>query len=184
MDEFKNLKSQWENQPSSDFPKNGAAALLNKITFLKKKQKITNAILLLTVAVLIIFFFYVSAYRNVLVMCSLLLMIGSVLLRVIIEMMSISKLNKINVALSRTNFKKQMISYYRKRKIIHFTVTPIIILLYCVGFILLLPDFKANLSSGLYTYIQVSSVVVLLVLGTFIAIQIQRELKVLKNLSE
>jgi hypothetical protein len=56
--------------------------------------------------------------------------------------------------------------------------------LYGIGFLILLPLFKANLSSGFYTYIVVSSIVVLLVLGLFIGKQMNKELMELRALKD
>ncbi|MGB5554449.1 MAG: hypothetical protein WBM83_07310, partial [Flavobacteriaceae bacterium] len=133
--------------------------------------------------VLIAFFFYVSAYNFQTVTLGLLLMIGALALRIGIEIMSLKTINKFDFTKDTANFKKQMLAYYNRRRKVHFIITPIIIFAYCVGFVLLLPSFKASLSVGFYTYIIVSSLVLLIVLGAFIAKKIMKELSVLKELN-
>lgn len=91
-------------------------------------------------------------------------------------------LNNLNVSTTVENFKIRMINYYKTRVNTHLIWTPIIILLYSIGFILLLPAFKANLSSGFYNYIIVSALVMLLLLGMLIFTQIRKELAILREL--
>jgi hypothetical protein len=87
-----------------------------------------------------------------------------------------------NVTTTLEKFKQQMIGYYEKRKKVHFIATPIIILIYCFGFVLLLPAFKESLSVGFYNYIVVSSIVLFVVLSLFIAREVKRELLGLREL--
>lgn len=184
MTEFEDLKSQWGNQNQSKIPEGGAKQILKKITLLRKQQRITNIVLALTALVLIAFFFYVSAYKFQPVMIGLLLMIGALALRIGMEFSSIRILKSLNVSTTVENFKQQMIRYYSRRKKVHFIATPVIILIYCMGFLMLLPAFKENLSSGFYNYIVFSSVILLVILGLFIAKDVRKELLVLKELKD
>lgn len=182
MKTFEDLKSQWEKQPEFITPNNGSKLIIEKVTFIKRKQRIANIVLTITSIILIGFFFYIKAYNNRLVTMALVLMIGSVWARICIEFLSIRKLKEINITNTASEFKQKIIIYYKSRIKIHYILTPIIIALYALGFIILLPFFKESLSSGFFTYIQVSSVVVLIVLGLFIRKQVQKELFVLKEL--
>ncbi len=182
MTAFEDLKSQWGNQSQAEIPKDGAKQILKKIAFVQKKQGITNIVLALTGVVLIAFFFYVSAYKSHPVMIGLLLMIGALVLRMGLEFSSIRTLKNMDVSTIPERFKQQMIGYYKGRAKVHFIATPLIILIYCIGFVMLLPAFKENLSSGFYNYIIISSIVVLLVLCLFIAREVMKELRILKEL--
>ena len=182
MKTFEDLKSQWEKQPELLTPNNGSKLIIEKVTFIKRKQRITNIVLTITSIVLIVFFFYIKAYNNSLVTMALVLMIGSVWGRICIEYFSIRKLKQINITNTASGFKQKIIMYYKSRIKIHYVFTPIIITLYAIGFIILLPFFKESLSSGFFTYIKVSSLVVLIVLGLFIRKQIQKELFILREL--
>ncbi len=184
MTTFEDLQSQWKKQPATETPENGSKQIVEKVALIRKKQNITNIVLMTTAIILVFFFFYVSAYKSQKPMIGLSLMIGALATRVGLEILSIRSLKNLNVAKATEIFKKQMIGYYSKRVKIHFIITPIIIMTYCIGFIMLLPSFKENLSFGFYTYIKVSSIVMLVVLSIFIAKQIKNELEVLKELKQ
>ncbi|GAB5473235.1 MAG: hypothetical protein Mars2KO_13340 [Maribacter sp.] len=184
MKTFKDLQTQWKNQEEVQVPENGAERIMTTLTDIKRKQRLTNGILLTTAVVLICFFFYVSAFKFQTVLIGLLLMIGSLFFRIVLELLSLKKLRSMDPLNRAVEYKRQMIRYYDRRRIIHLVITPLIILTYCVGFWLLLPAFKSSLSAGFYQYIVWSSVVVLLILGFFIGRQIQEELKVLRGLKE
>ncbi|MFS4446161.1 hypothetical protein [Maribacter sp. 2307UL18-2] len=184
MKTFKDLQTQWKNQEEVQVPENGAERIMTTLTDIKRKQRLTNGILLTTAVVLICFFFYVSAFKFQTVLIGLLLMIGSLFFRIVLELLSLKKLRSMDPLNRAVEYKRQMIRYYHRRRIIHLVITPLIILTYCVGFWLLLPAFKSSLSAGFYQYIVWSSVVVLLILGFFIGRQIQEELKVLRGLKE
>jgi hypothetical protein len=184
MTSFEEIKSQWKDQKAIEIPNNGHKIIIDKVNDIKKKQKQTNIILFLTILVLIAFFVYIAAYKYLIVASALLLMIGSLAVRIGLELQSIKKLSRLNVNISASSFKENIISYYKNRVHIHLIWTPIIILIYSIGFVMMLPSFKASLSSGFYTYILVSSVVILVILSFFIYKQIMKELSVLKELTD
>ncbi|MGC1630573.1 MAG: hypothetical protein WA749_00535 [Gelidibacter sp.] len=183
MKTFDDLKSQWKEQALPDTPKDGSKLVIKKIDFLQSKQRITNRVLLTTVMVLIGFFFYIEAYKFRVVTLGLLLMIGALLIRVSIEYFSIRNLKKLNVTKDALTFKADMITYYRTRLKTHYIATPFIIFFYAAGFYLLLPSFKQSLSKGFYTYVWVSALVLLFILGFFIAREIRNELKNIKEIT-
>ena len=182
MTSFEDLKSHWENQTQPEIPNDGAKRIIQKVTTIRKQQQLTNAILSITAMVLIAFFIYVSAYKFQTVMTGLMLMIGVLAIRILLEIKSIKTLKAMNVTQDAERFKLHMIRYYTNRKRVHYVFTPLIILFYCIGFVMLLPSFKASLSQGFYTYIWGSSIVLLVVLGAVILKQIRKELADLKEL--
>lgn len=184
MKTFKDLQTQWKNQSEVQVPENGAERIIVTLSGIKKKQRLTNGILSITAVVLIAFFFYVSAFKFQTVLIGLLLMIGALFLRIVLELLSLRQLRSMDPLHRALEYKKQMIRYYDRRRIIHLVATPLIILAYGFGFWLLLPAFKTSLSTGFYQYIVWSSLGVLLVLGFFIAKQIQEELRILKSLKQ
>lgn len=184
MEAFEDLKSQWDGQSSPRIPEGGVQKIVEKMKNIKGKQRIMNIVLSLTGMVLIGFFFYISAYRFQTVMTGLLLMIMALIVRIVVEMFSINTINKLDVSETAVIFKKRLLKYYNNRLRVHYIFTPIIILLYCIGFVMLLPSFKANLSSGFYTYIWVSSIVLLVFFGVFIGKQAKKELDILRQLNE
>lgn len=184
MKTFDDLKNHWKEQSQPEIPKDGANTIIKKIDFIRRKQRITNGVLLTTTIILIVFFFYIEAYNHSIVSIGLLLMIGTLLLRVSIEYFSIKKLKQLDVTKDAVAFKTDMITYYSSRLKTHYIVTPGIIFLYAIGFYLLLPGFKESLSKGFYTYVWVSAIVILFILGFFIAREIRKELKTLKQLTQ
>lgn len=182
MTVFKDLKSQWDSQPKIEVPKNGLKQIIEKIVFIKNKQRITNIVLGTMIVILCFFFFYITAYSNTLVSIALLLMIGALIIRIYVERFSIKLLKQLDVTIDSTTFKHKMIDYYKKRVKIHYILTPILIIIYTIGFILLLPFFKEALSWGFYSYIKISGIIILIVLGFFIRKQILKELLILKEL--
>lgn len=183
MKAFDDLKSQWKEQPLPETPKNGSKTVLEKISFLRRKQRITNGVLLTTILILTGFFFYINAYKYMIVTFGLLLMIGTLLIRVVIEYFSIKKLKQLDVKKDAISFKTDMIAYYNTRIKTHYIATPVIILLYAVGFCLLLPSFKQSLSKGFYTYIVVSAIIILFIMVFFIGREIRRELNLIKKIA-
>ncbi len=182
MTAFEDLRSQWANQGQAEIPKDGAKKILKTIAAVRKKQRITNYVLAVTGSVLIAFFFYVSAYKYQSVMIGLLLMIGALVLRIGLEFSNLRSLKNMDVLTTAEEFKQRMIRYYNERTKVHFILTPIVFLIYSVGFVMLLPAFKASLSAGFYNYIIVSAIVSLVVLCLFIVREVRKELQVLKEL--
>ena len=184
MTTFKDLKSQWDSQPKHNIPNGGSELIIKKMTTLKRKQAITNIVLLITILILVGFFFYIKAYKNTTVASALLVMVGSLFVRIFIEYLSIKELNTIDVTKNATAFSENMISYYKRRIRTHYIITPIIIVLYSIGFMILMPFFKDNLSRGFYTYISVSAIIILIIMVFFIGKQIKKELSILKGIQD
>ena len=182
MESFEELKSDWEQQPEVIPPKDGSKKILERISFLRNKQKVTYVVLGITMIILIGFFFYISAYRYDQVMLFLGIMIGAIFTRIAVEMVSVRKLKKLDRAMNMELFALKTMQYYKNRKRIHYVLTPLLILVYCWSFIGLLPYFKMSLSEGFYTYIQISGTIVLIGLGIFIGFHIKKELQLLKEL--
>ncbi len=184
MKTFDDLKKDWQGQSQPEVPKDGPNRIIEKMTFIKKGQRITNIILSITALVLIGFFFYVAAYNYRTVTMGLLLMVGALTVRIVLEAISIRNIKRMDVTEDAVVFRQRLLSYYKQRQKVHFWVTPLVILAYCIGFVMLLPSFKVSLSAGFYTYIVVSSMVLLLVLGLFIIKQIRKELSLLRELKD
>ncbi len=182
MNTFEDIKSQWNSQKEPVLPEDGFKTILAKTNSIKQKQWWTNIILSLTILILVGFFFYISAFKNLTVSLALGLMIGALIIRVGLELFSISWLNTLNISESATTFKTTIIGYYKRRIRVHYIFTPLIIIAYCAGFIILLPFFKKALSNGFFLYIKISSIVILIVLSIFIAKQIQKEVAMLKEI--
>ena len=182
MTEFEQLRSKWSAQSLPESSPDGYKEIIDKVVWVRRKQRITNLVLGLSLLFLGYFVFHISAFKVKMVAFALFMMIGALVIRMTIELISIKNLRRLNITTDMTSFRKKLTTYYVKRKVVHLVLTPILVVLYIVGFIILLPFFKATLSAGFYTYIIVSAMVVFLVLGIIIISQIKKEMAVLKEL--
>ena len=183
--EFKDIQNAWQQQANSEvttLPDFEPAK--QKLTDLRKKQRITQLILGSTIVILIVFFFYISAYKQNGPLIGMSLLIGVILVRVYIEMRSQQQLKKINVLLSFVEFKEQLIAYYQKRKKLAFRIIPILLIIYNIGFVIMSYYFYQYLSRGFFYYIVISYVVSFIILFFFIRKQVLKELEILENLQE
>ena len=182
MKEFKNFKEAYRSQRPDYTGVESFQDITLKGKRIKRKQYLAQVILVLTIIALVVFFVYVSAYRNRTVSFAAALMIGSLVLRVILEAIYTFRSNSVTPTVSFAVFRKRLDSYYRKRFYINYLVTPLLFGLYIVGFVMLLPYFKASLSAGFYIYIQWSSIVVFMALAILFFVQGRKELANLKSM--
>lgn len=182
MNNFEDLQNKWQNQTIVSATEKGFDALLKNIKTIEQRQRIMNVVLCATIFILIGFSIYVNGYTNTTFSLGIGLMISSLIFRIAIEIYSLQRSRKLNFIKDATSFKNDLTRYFGFRKIVHFLITPLAICVYAIGFIILLPLFKASLSYGFYLYVLISSVVFLLVFSVFIFKQIQNELNKLKQL--
>ncbi len=182
MNEFEELKNDWTEQPIQGPSPSDFLELKSGIKNVAKKQKITNIVLLATVGVLIVFFFYVGAIEYNDVALAIGAMIAALVIRVLVESLSIAHLKNLVTAISIQNFKERLKKYYQNRIWVHLVLTPILLAVYSFAFWTLLPDFKVSLSEGFYNYIVYSSIALLIIFGFFIGNEVRKELSVLSEL--
>ncbi|HDZ04495.1 hypothetical protein LCGC14_0079010 [marine sediment metagenome] len=182
MNNFEELQNKWQNQSGTSATDNGFETLLHSVKSIENKQRIGNIVLTITIIILASFLIYVSGYKSNTFLLGISLMIGSLVVRIAIELYSLKKLRSINFSKDSSTFKSDLTNYYSFRKYIHYLVTPLALMIYAIGFVILLPLFKATLSHGFYLYILFSSIVFLLIFCVFIYKQIKSELSKLKQL--
>ena len=182
MSNFNDIKQEWAARNIPSAPENDYKGIIEKSKRIHTKQLIGQVVLGVTVLILILFFFYISAYKNATVFLGLGMMIGSLVLRIGIEFLSMIKKTHIAADKDMKAFNRELITYYTRRKVIHYLITPLLFGCYVAGFIMLLPSFKESLSAGFYTYIIVSSVFIFIGLAVLIGVQIRKELGVLREL--
>ena len=181
MNDFQHIKKQWQNH-KTPLPMKNSDEIIAKSQGINRKQRLTKIILGITVLLLIAFFFYVSAYKNTRAFWGLGLMIGSLCIRIIMEYASGLKKESFPLYQSMLAFNKQLVQYYKSRRKIHYLWTPLLFATYILGFLLLLPIFKQQLSAGFYIYIIISSIIIFIALAVLIGTQIIKELKIIKSL--
>ncbi len=178
MNEFDTMISGWKNQPVPKAGKNAKAIVekaKKRIGDSRKKHVITIIVLGVTLAILILFTFYVGL-KSSLFLIGIGLMISALAVRIGVEAWSSTQLKKLDISGDSETYLKQLIRFYQLRKRIHGTFTVVVFGLYVLGFLLLLPLFKASLSQGFFIYILVSGVVVLASLIFFIRKKVKEEL--------
>ncbi len=183
MNKYEEFKSQYK-QSDGNPGDTGWKEIIRKSGQLRKSLIATKLILGITVGVLIFFFIYISAGEVRAVSFALLTMIGVLVLRVILEFISLLWLNRLGYSLDYTHFRAKADRYHRFRRWIQFLITPVLYFVYIGGFISLLPYFEMELSTGFYRYIIISGILVFVVLAVIIGIQIFKELRLLKSWNE
>lgn len=187
MNEFKDIQEIWNQQSSQVTPKKSTEIIEKANQQIKQYQRKyigTIAILTITIIGLILYlqaYFYKATSTFVI---GLLLMICSLFIRIFIELFSLMEFKTINLLNSNIVFAKQLLGYYYFRKKILFALTPIIIILYTIGFILLLPTFNKVFSTGFFVYILFSGFGFLSFITWLIFKQAKQEMQFLNSLKQ
>lgn len=181
MTNFKNIKQEWDSRKLPG-PDKSYKSIIERTRKIKRKQTITQVVLSVTAIILISFFFYISAYTNSRATLGLLLMIGSLLLRIVIEIYYKLDNKKIDFSQSAKIMHRKLVRYHKIRLVVNYMLSPILFAIYIIGFVVLLPVFKANLPEGFYTYILWSSFIIFIFLALFISYHIKKELRELQDL--
>lgn len=179
MEKFEELQSIW-NQQSDSVPKLNSNEIIaeanQNIKSIRAQHFWTIGILSATVIVLLYYFFWINNDSIAEQIMGLKLMIFVLIVRILVEIVSIIHFKKLDFMTNFKNHTQQLLSFYKLRKVIHFILTPIIYFTYCFGFITLLPLFKANLSAGFYLYILISGISFLIVFSYFLITAIKQDL--------
>ena len=176
------LTETWKQQkqnPSLSNPEE----IISKAKNQRRKQFIGIAVMAVTVVILVGYtsYFWSSQWNTF--NLGLLLMIGSLSFRIILEFISLYKKEQQLVSLDNTAFTAYLKKHHYRRRIVNYTISPLCFGLYVYGFLLLLPYFKAEFSSGFYTYILISGIFSLVVLAFIIVKDIQKENRIIKQLT-
>lgn len=148
----------------------------------KFRQKSMMVILLVTVGVLGWYFMFYLGLSNTTVQLSAALMIGSMLCRVGVEMISHWQLYQIDFTQSLKDCTQQFMRFYIFRIRVNFFFTPLAMLLYSYGFIHLLPSLKAHVTEGWYWYILITGVGFLFGFSVFLFWHVKSEIRILQKM--
>ncbi|WP_395077706.1 hypothetical protein [Flavobacterium sp.] len=187
MEKFEELQSIWDKQ-SDATPKFDSKAITieanRNIKIIKIKHFWTIGILSVIVFILVYYYFWIFNDAIADRIIGLQLMIFVLIGRVILEIISIFQFKKIDFTATFKNYTKQLVSFYKFRKVTHFVLTPIIYLSYCFGFISLLPLFKESLSNGFYLYVLISGIGFLVFFSYFLIKGIRQDMNNLEFLKK
>ncbi len=187
-DKFDQLKNSWKEA------KEGQSSVGNSSDMLKvarenhnksKKTQIGNVIVLSLVVIgLCAFFYFLAPLQETLSRIGIGLMIGGLLVRIIIELVSYQKASKIDYSSSSTDTTQQAQTFYNYRKRIHGPVTITIIALYTIGFYALTPEFSKYFDTFWMWMIDGSYVIIAIILFVGIRKGVVQEMKDLKQINE
>lgn len=185
MNEFNKIQEIWNSQPDAKTSVLAGDIIQKAETHLKniKRSYIgTTVILSITVGVLIAYFLWISFYGWSLFTIGISLMIGMLVWRIALELISIKRFSGIKPDGAFITYSERITTYHIWRKKVHLILTPIIYLSYIAGFIFLLPAFKANLSTGMFWYCSISGSGFLIGFGIYLIHLIRKEIKTLEYL--
>lgn len=187
MNEFSDIQQIWNQQLAPTNTKNSSEIIGKANLQIKQYQRKyigTIAILSTTVIGLILYLQNYLYKAPTFFLIGLLLMICSLFIRIFSELFSLMEFKAINILSSNIVFTKQLLAYYQFRKKVLFILTPIVILLYIIGFILLLPTFYKIFSTGFFVYIIISGFGFLSFITWLIFKQAKQEIQFLNSLKQ
>jgi uncharacterized membrane protein (DUF485 family) len=187
MSTFEDLQSFWANQPAAQ-PNQTAAEIMDRAE--KNRQKMIDIhrgtvwILSLTVLILAGFFYQYVGLRQPTATAGMSLMIAPLLIRIGFEVFSYRRFVSIDPITNLRTCLQQTTDFHRLRQRIQWLATPLSMGCYVVGFLLLLPYFKAGLSTYFYWYIIGSGLLFLVIISAIIVRQINEEARLLRHLKQ
>lgn len=185
MKTFEDLQNVW-NQQSEPNTTQSASDYVKKAeqhqNEIRRNHVWTITIISLTFLILVGYFVWIGIYQFNTFSLGLGIMMLMLLLRITLEVVSIRKFKNIKPDSDLLTYAAQLQQFYNWRKRIHFVLTPIIYVTYFIGFAILLPVFKENMSSGFYLYVVISGFAFFIGFGLFIINRIRKEIKLLNFL--
>ena len=186
-DQFEQFKNTWQEakkeQPSVDSGK-----MLNTIlkhhANSKRAHLMTLLILSFTALGLMAFFYFLAPMQETLSRIGIVLMIGGLIVRIVIEWVSHQKAARIDYSTDSSLSATQAQAFLGYRKKIHGPVTFTIVALYTIGFYLLTPEFSDHFSTFWMWMLDGSYLVIGVVLFLVIRQGVVREMKDLQRISD
>lgn len=155
----------------------------NGVSKTNRKIQFTNIIILgITFIGLILFFVFVAPMRESLSRTGIALMLGGLFVRILIELYSIYLSFEVNISEAALTKNKKAMRYHKFRRTIHREVTASILVLYTIGFYMLLPEFKLYIHQPYFTFMHISYWVGAIIVGFFIRKGTLDEIKTLDTL--
>jgi len=173
------MNSDILNQLWNDDGKNPSLSqpetIIRKAKSQRQRQYIGIVVLSFTVLILGVYAvaFLPDSFNNF--SLGLVLMIFPLVFRIALEVFSIFKKQSKLLEMDSKAYLSYLILFYKFRKVIHYTVTPICFGIYVYGLTLLFPFFKKEFSQGFYTYLLLSGFISLVVIAAIIIRGILKE---------
>ena len=185
--DLNHLKALWEDSkmeqvlPHSDID--------DIIRLSQKKMKRTvrlqwNTIIILTITLVVIssYFKYVTHFNQTLSHLGTAFMLGGLIIRILLELISIYLSRKINLAETALRSNRSTLSYFRFRKVMNGPVTITIVIFYSIGFYMLTPEFSLFFSPSKMVLINLSYVLAAVIFTWSIRKAVKKEMTILNEI--
>ena len=184
--ELDDLKALWaESKQQKTLPSNMEEIILlsqKKMRSTVQSQWATVIILTLTLLGISAFFKYVAGFQQTLSFIGVGLMTGGLVIRILLEMISIYRSKQIGLAQSALQSNLDLLSYGRFRNLMNGPVTITILILYSIGFYMLSPEFGLYFSPLMMGLLNLSYVPAALIFTWFIRKAIQKERMLMEDI--
>ena len=178
-----NLNKLWDIQ-ANDISNFNPKEIITKAKKQRNSQYISITVMSLTVMVLIIYAFYYAFSQWNTFNLGLILMISSLTFRIVLELFFLYRKEKQLISMAQKAYRAYLKKYYKARQMINYVITPICVIVYIIGFYLLLPYFKEYFSQAFYNYIVISGILSLIVVIAIIINSTIKEQRFLKQLNK
>ncbi|SEB36688.1 hypothetical protein SAMN04489761_0183 [Tenacibaculum sp. MAR_2009_124] len=186
--DFKQLQENWVNDKKHIKSDTDSISLIYKK--IKKKQKEnfffyygTITILITTCIAISLFFYHIAPVKQLLSRIGAGLMILGLIVRILIEVISIGKAKKINKLDDLLKTATNTTKFHSYRKFIHEIIAPTIVTLYTIGFFMITPEFSLYLKKWQVLLMNTSYVVIGILLFFIIRKGVQKEMKKLREIA-
>lgn len=179
--ENENLNKLWEMQ-ANDSSNFNPKEIITKAKKQRNGQYTSITVMSLTVIILIIYAFYYAFNQWNTFNLGLILMISSLTFRIVLELFFLYRKEKQLISMAQKAYHAYLKKYYKARQMINYVITPICVIVYIIGFYLLLPYFKEYFSQAFYNYILISGILSLIFVIAIIIKSTIKEQRFLKQL--
>jgi len=185
--EFNKLQNKWEsNKKEIELSNDSLDVLYCKIKEKEKENYFfyygTITTLSITFIAISLFFYYVAPVKETLSRIGVGLMVSGLLVRILIEIISIYKAKKINNIDNTLKTTENTINFHRFRKTIHTVIAPIIIVFYTIGFYIITPEFSLYIEFWNLVLIDISYVIMGIILFIVIRKGVKKEMQKLNDI--
>ena len=184
--DFNQLKDIWEESkkgqvhPSSDV-EDLIQLAQNKMRSTVRLQWATIIILAITLVLISAFFRYEVHFKHTISHIGIGLMLGGLIIRIFLELISIFLSGKINLTETALKSNHSKMSYFKFRKIMNGPVTVLIVILYSIGFYLLTPEFSLYFSTAMMVLIDLSYILAAVIFIWSIRNAVKKEMSILNE---
>lgn len=185
--DFNHLKNLWEKSKNEQVAPSSVIEDIIKTAQKKMKSTIrlqwsTIIILAITLIIISIFFKYMTQFNQTISHVGTGLMLGGLIVRILLELISIFLSYKINLADTALKSSHDTMSYFRFRKIMNGPVTISIVILYSIGFYMLTPEFSLYFTTPMMVLIDVSYILGAILFTWSIRMAVKKEMTILNEI--